>query len=81
MRWAINPKPQDRIRIKHALAERRTVEEATTLPTDNLIGVYVKPENCEETIAVLFGMQKPWIYPNSVRGEDKFVVLVRMPEC
>ena len=51
------------------------------LSTDDFIGVYVKLESCEETIVVLFGMQKPWNYPNAVRGEDNSVVLVRMPDC
>ena len=51
------------------------------LSTDDFVGVYVKLESCEETIVVLFGMQKPWNYPNAVHGEDNSVVLVRMPDC
>ena len=52
MRWAITHRPQDLPRSKHTLAEGKTLEEVTTLSTDDLIGVYVKPERCEDTIDV-----------------------------
>ena len=39
MRWAITHRPQDLPRSKHTLAERKTLEESTTLPTDDFIGV------------------------------------------
>ena len=52
MRWAITHRPQDLPRSKHTLAEGKTLEEVTTLSTDNLIGVNAKPESCEETIDV-----------------------------
>ena len=52
MRWAITHRPQDLPRSKQTLAEGKTLEEITTLPTDDLIGVYAKPESCEGTIDV-----------------------------
>ena len=52
MRWAITHRPQDLPRSKHILAEGQTLEEDTTLPTDDLIGVYAKPESYEGTIDV-----------------------------
>ena len=39
MRWAITHRPQDLPRSKHILAEGKTLEESTTLPTDDFIGV------------------------------------------
>ena len=39
MRWAITHRPQDLPRSKHILAEGKTLEEVTTLATDDLIGV------------------------------------------
>ena len=56
MRWAITHRPQDLPRSKHILAEGKTLEEVTTLSTDNLIGVYAKPESCEGMIDVLLGL-------------------------
>ena len=52
MRWAITHRPQDLPRSKHILAEGKTLEEVTTLSTDDSIGVYAKPERCEEKIDV-----------------------------
>ena len=52
MRWAIIHRLQDPPRSKHTLAEGKTLEEVTTLSTDDLIGVYAKPESCEGTIDV-----------------------------
>ena len=52
MRWAITHRPQDLPRSKHTLAEGKTLEEITTLPTDNFIGVHAKPESCEGPIDV-----------------------------
>ena len=67
-----NPQPQDLPRSKHTLAEGKTLEEITTLPTDDLIGVNAKPESCEGTRDVLSGLQNQWIYPNLVRRQEKF---------
>ena len=39
MRWAITHRLQDLPRSKHILAEGKTLEEDTVLPTDDLIGV------------------------------------------
>ena len=39
MRWAITHRLQDLPRSKHTLAEGTTMEEVTTLATDDLIGV------------------------------------------
>ena len=39
MRWAITHRPEDLPRSKHTLAEGKTLEEVTTLSTDDLIGV------------------------------------------
>ena len=47
-----NPQAQDLPRSKHTLAKGKTLEEDTTLSTDDLIGVYAKPESCEGTIDV-----------------------------
>ena len=48
-----NPQAQDLPRSKHTLAEGETLEEEDMpLPTDDLIGVYAKPESCEGTIVV-----------------------------
>ena len=52
MRWAITHRPQDLPRSKHILAEGKTLEEDTILSTDDPIGVYAKPEICEETVGV-----------------------------
>jgi hypothetical protein len=52
MGWAITHRPQVLPRSKHILAEGKTLEEVTTLSTDDLIGVYAKPERCEGTIDV-----------------------------
>ena len=72
MRWAITHRPQDLPRSKHTLAEGKTLEEDTTLSIDDFIGVYAKPESCEGTIDVLFGLQNQWIFPNLVRRQEKF---------
>ena len=71
MRWAITHRPQDLPRSKHTLGEGKTLEGVTILSTDELIGVYAKPESCEGTI-VFFGLQNQWIYPNLVQGQEKF---------
>ena len=52
MRWAITHRPQDLPRSKHTLAGGKTLEEVTILSTDDLIGVYAKPESCEGTTDV-----------------------------
>ena len=53
MRWAITHRPQDLPRSKHILAEgKKNLEEDMPLLTDDLIGVYAKPERCEGTIDV-----------------------------
>ena len=72
MRWAITHRLQDLPRSKHTLAEGKTLEEVTILSTDDLIGVYAKPESCEENDRWLFGLQNQWIYPNLVRRQEKF---------
>ena len=72
MRWSITHRPQDLPRSKHILAEGKTLEEVTILSTDDFIGVTQKPESCEETIEILFGLQHIRIYPNPDRGEEKF---------
>ena len=52
MRLAITHRLQDLPRSKHTLAEGKTLEEDMPLSTDDLIGVYAKPERCEEMIDV-----------------------------
>ena len=61
MRWAITHRPQDLPRSKYTLAEGKTLERVMTLSTDDFIGVYAKPESCEETIDCLSGLQNQWI--------------------
>ena len=81
MRWAITHRPQDRPGSKHPLAEGETLEEDTTLSTDDLIGVTQKPESCEGTIDVclacrIYGFIRTW----SVDKRNS-AMLVRMTEC
>ena len=71
MRWAINHRPQDLQRSKHTLAEGKTLEEVTILPTDDLIGVTQNPRVVKKD-RCLFGLQNQWIYPNLVRRQEKF---------
>ena len=59
MRWAITHRPQDLPRSKHTLAEGKTLEEDT--PYD-LIGVYAKPERCEEMIVVCLACRINGLY-------------------
>ena len=71
MRWAITHRPQDLPRSKHTLAEEKTLEDVclstddligvTTLSTDNPIGVYAKPESCDEMIDVCLACRNQWI--------------------
>ena len=81
MRWAITHRPQDLPRSKHILAEGKTLEEDTTLPTDDSIGVYAKPESCEGTIDVclacrIHGFIRTWFV-----DKRNSAMLVRMTEC
>ena len=81
MRWAITHRPLDLPRGKHTLAKGKTLEEDTTLSTDDLIGATQKPESFEEMIDVCWacrinGFIRTWFVDkrNSAR-------LVRMTEC
>ena len=81
MRWAMTHRPQDLPRSKHILAEGKTLEEDTTLPTDDPIGVYAKPESCEGTIDVrlacrIYGFIRTWFI-----DKRNSTMLVRMTEC
>ena len=81
MRCAITHRPQDLPRSKHTLAEGKTLEDITTLPTDDLIGVYAKPESCEGTIDVclacrIHGFIRTWFV-----DKGNSAMLVRMTEC
>ena len=81
MRWAITHRPQDLPRSKHILAEGKTLEEVTILSIDDLIGVYAKPESCEEMIyvclaCIIHGFIQTWFVDK--RGS---AMLVRMTEC
>ena len=81
MRWAITHRPQDLPRSKHIIAEGKTLEEDMPLSTDDLIGVYAKPESCKGTIDVglacrINGFIRTWFV-----DKRNSAMLVRMTEC
>ena len=81
MRWAITHRPQDLPRSKHTLAEGKTLEEVTILSTDDLIGVYAKPESCEGTIDVCLACRINGLFRTWFVDERNSAMLVRMTEC
>ena len=73
MRWAITHRPQDLPRSQHTLAEGETLEEEDMpLVTDDLIGVYAKPESCEEMIDVCLACRINGFIRTLVRRQEKF---------
>ena len=81
MRWAITHRPQDLPRSKHILAEGKTLEGVTTLPTDDFIGVYAKPESCEETIDVCLACRINGFIQTWFLDKRNSAMLVRKTEC
>ena len=81
MSWAITHRPQDLPRSKHTLAEGKTLEEATILATDDFIGVYAKPESCEEMIDVCLACRINGFIRTWFIDRIKSAMLVRMTEC
>ena len=81
MRWAITHRPQDLPRSKHTLAEGKTLEEVTTLSTDDLIGVYTKPESCQETVDVCLACRVHGFIRTWFVDKRNSAMLVRMTEC
>ena len=81
MRWAITHRPQELPRSKHTLAEGKTLEEDMTLSTDDLIGVYAKPESCEETIDVCLACRINGFIQTWFVDKRNSEMLVRMTEC
>ena len=81
MRWAITHRLQDLPRSKHTLAEGKTLEEDIPLPTDDLIGVYAKPESCEGTIDVCLACRIHGFIQTWFVDKRNSAMLVRMTEC
>ena len=81
MRWAITHRPQDLPRSKHTLVEGKTLEEVTILSTDDLIGVYAKPESCEEMIDVFLACIINGLFRMQFVDKRNSAMLVRMTEC
>ena len=81
MRWAVTLRPRDLPRSKHILAEGKTPEEITTLPTDDFIGVYAKPESCEGTIDVCLACRINGLFQTQFIDKRNSATLVRMAEC
>ena len=81
MRWAITHMLQDLPGSKHILAEGKPLEEVTTLSTDDFIGVYAKPESCEETIDVCLACRINGFIRTWFVDKRNCAMLVRMTEC
>ena len=81
MRWAIIHRPQDLPRSKHTLTEGKTLEEDMPLVTDDLIGVYAKPESCEEMIDVCLACRINGFIRTWFVDKRNSAMLVRMTEC
>ena len=81
MRWSITHRPQDLPRSKHTLAEGKTLEEVTILSTDDLIGVYAKPENGEGMIDVCLACRIYGFIRTCFVDKRNSAMLVRMTEC
>ena len=76
-----NPQAQDLPRSKHTLAEVKTLEEVTILSIDDLIGVYAKPESCEEMIGVCLACRINGFIRTWFVDKRNSAMLVRMTEC
>ena len=73
--------PQDLPRSKHTLAEGKTLEEIMILSTDDLIGVYAKPESCEGPIDVCLACRINGFIRTWFVDKRNSAMLVRMTEC
>ena len=51
------------------------------LTTDDLIGVYAKPESCEETIDVCLACRINGLFRTQFMDKRNSAMLVRMTEC
>ena len=76
-----NPQAPGPAKKQAHFAEGKTLEELTILSTDDLIGVYAKPESCEGMIDVCLACRINGFIRTWFVDKRNSAMLVRMTEC